>query len=395
MTTLLHGAGPGLTTERKKRNAGHSRQKFGQAFGSAPAISRWSNRQAFAVFTPILDLALIYLSAFLAVSVQANYFDVAAPQTHLLVGMATLSGLFYLLSMNGFGLYKFAELSKPKRSIPLSIAVWTGCMVAMMALAYILDLGETLPRTLVLPWAGLTALGITGSHLISFTGIQWCARRGMFRQRIAVVGATPRVLDMISSFASAQGHDDYEVVGIYDDRKGRVPDHVAGIEVVGTVPDLLTHCRQNLLDTIVIAIPWVAESRNAQIVQSLRELPVDISLVPDLDMHLLPPRGILWLGGMPTVLVSRRPLTEQQMFVKWIEDKILALMALIAISPIMLITALLVKLTSAGPIFFVQERFGFNNRVIRVLKFRSMYIDKGDVTGRARTVKNDPRITPV
>jgi polysaccharide biosynthesis protein PslA len=79
---------------------------------------------------------------------------------------------------------------------------------------------------------------------------------------------------------------------------------------------------------------------------------------------------------------------------KWIEDKLLASLLLMALSPLMLICALLIKCESSGPILFRQARFGFNNRNIRVLKFRTMYVDREDRSGACRTVRGDARVTP-
>jgi hypothetical protein len=80
---------------------------------------------------------------------------------------------------------------------------------------------------------------------------------------------------------------------------------------------------------------------------------------------------------------------------QWLEDKVLSTLILFLCAPLVVTTALLIKLDSRGPVFVAQERFGFDNNVIRVLKFRTMYVDWGDQSGAPRTVQNDPRITRV
>ena len=75
------------------------------------------------------------------------------------------------------------------------------------------------------------------------------------------------------------------------------------------------------------------------------------------------------------------------------EDKLLGSLLLIFVGPLMALTAILIKLDSPGPVLFVQKRFGFNNEVIGVLKFRTMHIDRADPSGAQRTVRNDPRVT--
>jgi hypothetical protein len=80
---------------------------------------------------------------------------------------------------------------------------------------------------------------------------------------------------------------------------------------------------------------------------------------------------------------------------KWVEDQVLGTLLIIFLAPLMTATALLIKFDSRGPVFFIQERFGFNNRVIKVLKFRTMYINRGDQSGAQPTIYNDPRVTRV
>jgi len=71
--------------------------------------------------------------------------------------------------------------------------------------------------------------------------------------------------------------------------------------------------------------------------------------------------------------------------VKLLEDKVLCLLALFLASPLMALIAVLIKLDSRGPVFFLQERFGFNNEVIKIIKFRTTAVDRGDPSGAART----------
>lgn len=363
---------------------------------NAPSISRWTNHQLFSVIVPLIDFALIVGGAYVTrvLHLEVVVEDLLMPAlTALPLGI--LGGVLFLLAANGVGLYTFKRLTRTGSNALWSLAVWGACLLGMSALGYLFALGDSYPRTWTLAWATLVAVALVVSRIVLRGAILWATRRGLFRQRLAVVGATPRVIDLVAGFADENPEADYEVVGIFDDRINRVPPRVSGIPVLGTVDDLLDYCRRQLVDVIVIALPWAAEGRNATIVRQLRELPVDISLVPDLDTSLLPPRGVLWLGKIPTMLVSRRPLTDEQLTIKWLEDKALGLLLLVLAAPIMLAAAVAVKLTSKGPILFEQERFGFNQKTIRVLKFRSMYVDKGDVSGQRRTVRDDPRVTPV
>src|SRR5205823_6098761 len=91
--------------------------------------------------------------------------------------------------------------------------------------------------------------------------------------------------------------------------------------------------------------------------------------------------------------VVDRPLKNWRGCIKFLEDKLLSLFLFGLVGPLMVLIAVLIKLASPGPILFVQKRFGFNNEVIRVLKFRTMHVHCSDPSGSQRTVRNDPRVT--
>jgi lipopolysaccharide/colanic/teichoic acid biosynthesis glycosyltransferase len=103
--------------------------------------------------------------------------------------------------------------------------------------------------------------------------------------------------------------------------------------------------------------------------------------------------GIGYVGTVPVPGVVDRPLKDWRAVAKWMEGKLLGSLLLIFVGPLMALTAILIKLDSPGPVLFVQKRFGFNNEVIGVLKFRTMHIDRADPSGAQRTVRNDPRVT--
>jgi lipopolysaccharide/colanic/teichoic acid biosynthesis glycosyltransferase len=130
-------------------------------------------------------------------------------------------------------------------------------------------------------------------------------------------------------------------------------------------------------------------------VAKLRSLPIDLRLSIHPITGAFPIRGLAKLSTIPVIEILERPLKHWNGIAKSGEDKLLSALFLVAFAPVMILIAIAIRLDSKGPIFFVQDRFGFNNRPIRVLKFRTMYIEKADPSGAARTVRNDPRVTRV
>jgi polysaccharide biosynthesis protein PslA len=165
--------------------------------------------------------------------------------------------------------------------------------------------------------------------------------------------------------------------------------------VQGTVDDLLAFAAHYPIDEVIVALPLMAEQRLKEIFDTLKMLPVDLRLSAETLTAAFPVRGISYLADVPTLEVADRPLKHWNAVIKWIEDKALASVLCVMLAPAMAIIAVLIRLDSPGPIFFVQERFGFNSRPVRILKFRTMYADKGDPSGGQRTLRNDPRVTRI
>jgi exopolysaccharide biosynthesis polyprenyl glycosylphosphotransferase len=98
---------------------------------------------------------------------------------------------------------------------------------------------------------------------------------------------------------------------------------------------------------------------------------------------------------VPVLDLFDKPIADWDLVMKWVFDKIVGSLMLILLSPVLLLTALAVKLDSPGPVLFRQKRFGFNNDLVEVFKFRSMYVDKLDQGAAKLVTKGDPRVTRV
>ena len=125
------------------------------------------------------------------------------------------------------------------------------------------------------------------------------------------------------------------------------------------------------------------------------ELPVDIRISGNASSLKLNSRAYTYLGNLPLLSVFDRPLKGWSLFQKEAVDRVLALIAIIVLAPVMAAVALAVKFESKGPVIFKQKRYGFNNELIEIYKFRSMYAESGDATASKLVSRNDPRVTRV
>jgi len=219
------------------------------------------------------------------------------------------------------------------------------------------------------------------------------AQLGQIEQRIAFYGADPESVALSKQLLESLHFPHLRFVGIADDRARFTP--VADLPMLGDLRHLCEMARRGELDQVLISGSKFTPKRLEQIVEGLSSVAVDVSLIPPQAVQLSPNYRVNLLGTVPVLTLWQRPFRDMNQVVKRAEDLILSSLALIALSPILLITAVLVRFTSPGPVLFVQPRVGFNNETINVFKFRTMYTHLTDVGARQTTTRDDPRVTPV
>ena len=149
------------------------------------------------------------------------------------------------------------------------------------------------------------------------------------------------------------------------------------------------------IDDLIICEDWLQEKKIHAIIELASHKSVNIYLSPE----KLPPFGTQSIqrviGKLSMIEIDYKPLDKWQAFLKRVEDITISVFALLILWPIMTLTAIAIKCESKGPIFFQQPRFGFNNELINVLKFRSMHVDAADISATQLVTKDDPRITRI
>ena len=170
---------------------------------------------------------------------------------------------------------------------------------------------------------------------------------------------------------------------------------MAGLPKLGTVDDLLVFARRTRIDLIIFTIPVTAEARIVEMLTKLSVLPVDIRLSAHTNRLQFRPRAYSYIGAVPVIPMQDKPIADWDVVVKAAFDRTVGALMLLALSPLMIATAVAIKLDSKGPVLFRQKRYGFNNELIGVFKFRSMYTDKTDHTASKLVTKDDPRVTRV
>jgi Undecaprenyl-phosphate glucose phosphotransferase len=209
-----------------------------------------------------------------------------------------------------------------------------------------------------------------------------------------IVGGGEHALETIHRLEES-GKGALEILGVFDDRdRSRLPEDLGRYRLLGTFDDLETFCRNHKVDLLIVAIPLAAEKRILQILQKLWALPVDVRISALGSRLRLRDRAYNFIGDVPFLPAFDKPMKDWDVALKSIFDRVAAFALIVILSPLLAALTLGVRLSSRGPILFVQKRYGFNNEEFGVYKFRSMYVDQCDYSANKQVTRGDPRVTP-
>lgn len=338
-----------------------------------------------------VDVLVVLVAGILAYELR---FHTLAVDTFTIYSLA----LGVVVSLNAFhlaGLYQFQHLTNLAEQARRLLLAWPLVLVVLLLLGFAAGILDEVSRAWVALWLVAGIAGLMGVRVIARLRILRWYKAGRLTLNIAVIGAGEHGRRFIEHLRRQERH--VNIIGLFDDRRDRIPDYIAGYPVLGTIDDLMVFARRNRIDQVVVALPWGAEERLLAWLKKLKNLPADVRLCPDVIGFHLPHRGVSHIAGVPMLNVFEKPIAGWDSVVKTLEDRLLSGLILLAIAPLMLAIALAIKLTSPGPVFFRQKRWGFNNEVIEVFKFRSMHVQRcSDDSGPVvQATKDDDRITPL
>ncbi|WP_457788251.1 undecaprenyl-phosphate glucose phosphotransferase [Pseudomonas sp. PL-6] len=347
-----------------------------------------------------------FVEYFLAVMRLVHGFTAALPGLLLLFWLSSESGLTQsyatvLLFFGGLTVVMFQALGVYSEEIfsnllrfRMMFFAWSAAFCLLLFMHQALAMFSFMEWHFLILWFAVSLLAFGVERLLLLALFRRWIASGQFLQSAVILGGTENGVRLAEFMAR---HCDIRsgLIGFIDDRIGRMPETLAGLPLLGNSRDLERLIRRERVTQVLVALPWSAENRIGQIVHELRKLPVNVLLVPDMLAFRHARNRITEVGGLPMFNVSERPLDGWSPLIKRLEDLLLASLALIPALPLMVLVALAIKLDSSGPVLFRQKRYGYNNRLIEVFKFRSMYCDRADANAERQTTRDDDRITRV
>ncbi|MEA2832837.1 MAG: hypothetical protein QOG66_1039 [Methylobacteriaceae bacterium] len=363
----------------------------------AETLARHPTRRAFspivlAGLTRIIEAILIATSGVLIHSFYVAPVWGYEPAYYVgIFGMTILALLvFEALDINHVGAFR-APLYQGFRLA----GGWTFVFLVALTAIFFLKLEGIFSRVWLVSWyvGGLTILLLLRA-VVSLIA-HYLTRIGSLDRRTVIVGGGASAEQVLKELM-AQKRTDLRICGFFDDRiDDRSPDVICGFPKLGTVDDLVEFARHTRLDLVIFTLPITAEQRLLQMLRKLWVLPIDIRLAAHTNKLRFRPRSYSYIGNVPVLDVFDKPIADWDVVLKICFDKLFGTLALILVSPIMAAVALAVKLDSPGPALFRQRRYGFNNELIEVYKFRSMYVDQLDHGAKKLVTRDDPRVTRV
>jgi Undecaprenyl-phosphate glucose phosphotransferase len=187
----------------------------------------------------------------------------------------------------------------------------------------------------------------------------------------------------------------FQVVGFIDDRAGG--DHIGyrGLPLLGTLADAAEIAQREHVEQLYVALPLEEHAKLLDLLELTSRECIDVKVVPDLLQFIALRARLEELDGLPVININDVPLQGVHAWVKRSIDVVLSATALIVLSVPLAVIALLVKLSSPGPVLYRQERMGLDGKAFIVYKFRSMREDAESQTGPTWARDDDPRATPV
>ncbi|MBZ9676718.1 undecaprenyl-phosphate glucose phosphotransferase [Mesorhizobium sp. ES1-1] len=340
----------------------------------------------------IVEFAVLFLSGLLVYFNYVGFFTYLAWQYPLTIASASFLAV---LLLDVTDCYQLPSLMRPIVSLGRILVVWAGTFALMALTAFVMKMSGDYSRLVFGTWFVVGFALIIGLRVVMSRLIRRWARDGRMERRAVIVGGGKAAEILIRS-VEKQPYNDIRICGIFDDRGDkRSPPIVAGYPKLGTVSELIEFARIARIDMLIVSLPVTAETRVLQLLKKLWVLPVDIRLSAHSNALRFRPRAYSYIGSVPMLDIFDKPINDWDSVAKRAFDIVFSLIGIVVFSPVMLATAIAIKLDSKGPVLFHQKRHGFNNEVIEVYKFRSMYTDKADPTAKQTVTKNDPRVTRV
>lgn len=299
----------------------------------------------------------------------------------------------YLILYSKLDLYNTRRASGRKRELLNVIKANTLGAVIFMVVLYMINQPDFSRQMIFIFWGVCICLETAVRNMMRALMMFWW-KKGYNLKYVLLVGYSGSAESYINKVL-LNPQWGYVIRGILDDNIERGTEY-KGIKVLGTVDNLPLILPENKLDEIAITLPLGQYGRLKEIVKLCEKSGVHTKFIPDYD-GIIPNRPYTEdIQGLPVINIRRVPLNNTiNSVVKRLVDIVGSSIGIVLSSPIMIVSAILIKTTSKGPVIFAQERVGLHNKPFQMYKFRTMIEQTEAEEAKGWTTKDDPRVTKV
>ncbi|UTD30575.1 undecaprenyl-phosphate glucose phosphotransferase [Bradyrhizobium sp. WD16] len=366
----------------------------------SPAALAVTNQKVRSAYSPVVIAGVVRLIDFVLIAATGIAIDLAYvvpgngfSWTYLLVilGVAVAA----VIGFQAADIYDVQTFRGRLVQLTRLISSWSLVFLLFIGATFFAKHGSDFSRLWLSAFYFSGIAVLVGSRLALRMVVRKWGRDGRLDRRTVVIGADTNGEQLINALRT-QEDSDIKLLGVFDDRSdSRVQTTCAGLPKLGKIDDIVEFARRTRVDLVLFALPISAETRILDMLRKLWVLPVDIHLSAHTNALRFRPRSYSYLGDVPTLHVFEQPITDWDLVLKSLFDRVVGGLILLLVSPIMALVALAIKLDSPGPVLFRQKRFGFNNERIDVFKLRSLYHHQADPAASRVVTRNDPRVTRV
>lgn len=339
-----------------------------------------ANSSLISMLQRFIDIFMMFFGLYITCILSNKSFDTQ----YLLVVLANLVVFQMIGGMTDF--YRSWRGVRGFLEIKATLINWTMSLL-ITSFAFTFTDFVANDSKIYVKWYVTVAFGlIAGRYLIrKILGV--LRKLGYNTRNVVIVGSLPVGIRLAESLSEAHWMG-FNVLGIYNDE----PVNSQTVPFKGDIEQLIRDAKKGGIDRIYIAMPMEQELEIKEIIVTLTDTTCSVMLIPDLFTFDLLRSRTEEINGVSVIPLFDSPMSGVNAIIKQIEDFTLALFIILFISPILLIIACLIKLTSPGPVIFKQKRYGIDGKAINVWKFRSMSVmENGEQVVQA--TKGDSRIT--
>jgi len=352
-------------------------------------------RQLFEMLFIACDLAVVSCAWVLAYWIR--FFTEWVPADKGIPPVSNYLAMLLFIWLIWAFVFKRMGLYKPMRGVRRSSELWLLVQANLMSLLLFIAV-TYLFREKSIPYSRLVFVYF-GALAILLSAVERSAlryflreirRRGYNVRYLVLVGAGKVSGDVIQRIRHERELG-IQVLGCLS-KEGGEKRGPLGIPVLGKYTDLRTILDKMDIDQVMVALPWEDNNYMPEIMESVKDTMVDVKIVPDVYQFVSVGGAIEEFEGLPVISLQSSPLDSMNLIAKRAFDLSLSALIVLALSPLMLVVALLVRLSSRGPIFYSQERVSFDGSRFKIVKFRTMKLD-AEREGPQWSRSGDDRVT--